>query len=87
RWDWTAPEQNKPLYEAVKAETAAAIGDAYTISDKMARYGKLDEIKAAAVEKLVAAEGEEGFSKDEVVEMIGELKYEVVRQRIIDGAP
>ncbi|MCA6064580.1 polyribonucleotide nucleotidyltransferase [Thalassolituus marinus] len=87
RWDWTAPEQNKPLYEAVKAETAAAIGDAYTISDKMARYGKLDEIKAAAVEKLVAAEGEEGFSKDEVVDMIGELKYEVVRQRVIDGAP
>ena len=86
-WDWTAPEQNKPLYEAVKAETAAAIGEAYTISDKMARYGKLDEIKAAAVAKLAAAEGEEGFTADEIADMIGELKYEVVRQRVIDGAP
>ena len=87
RWDWAAAEQNTALYEAVKAETAAAIGEAYTISDKMERYGKLDEIKAAAVEKLAAAEGEEGFSKDEIAEMIGELKYEVVRQRVIDGAP
>ncbi|WP_296980070.1 polyribonucleotide nucleotidyltransferase [Thalassolituus sp. UBA1505] len=87
RWDWAAAEQNTALYEAVKAETAAAIGEAYTISDKMERYGKLDEIKAAAVEKLAAAEGEEGFTKDEIAEMIGELKYEVVRQRVIDGAP
>ncbi|MAK90543.1 MAG: polyribonucleotide nucleotidyltransferase [Oleibacter sp.] len=87
RWDWAAAEKNTALYEAVKAETAAAIGEAYTISDKMERYGKLDEIKAAAVEKLAAAEGEEGFSKDEIAEMIGELKYEVVRQRVIDGAP
>ena len=87
RWDWAAEAQNTALYEAVKAETAAAIGEAYTISDKMERYSKLDEIKAAAVEKLAAAEGEEGFSADEIADMIGELKYEVVRQRVIDGAP
>ncbi|MAD44422.1 MAG: polyribonucleotide nucleotidyltransferase [Oceanospirillaceae bacterium] len=87
RWDWAAEAQNKPLYEAVKAEVAAAIGEAYTISDKMERYGKLDEIKAAAIEKLAAGEDEEGFSADEIADMIGELKYEVVRQRVIDGAP
>jgi len=87
KWDWAAEAQNTALYEAVKAEAAAAIGEAYTISDKLERYGKLDEIKAAVVEKLAAAEGEEGFSADEIAEMVGELKYEVVRQRVIDGAP
>ncbi|MGB1090511.1 MAG: polyribonucleotide nucleotidyltransferase, partial [Oceanobacter sp.] len=75
------------LYEAVKAEAAAGIGEAYTISDKMARYAKLDEVKSAAVEKLAAAEGEEGFSADEIAEMVGELKYEVVRNRVIEGQP
>ena len=87
RWDWTAEAKNMPLYDAVKAQTAAAISEAYTISDKMARYGKLDEIKKEAVAKLAAAEGEEGFSADEIADMIGELKYEIVRQRSVDGHP
>ncbi len=87
RWDWTAEAKNVALYDAVKAQAAAAISDAYTISDKMARYGKLDEIKKEAVAKLAAAEGEEGFSADEIADMIGELKYEIVRQRSVDGHP
>ena len=87
RWDWTAEARNEALYNAVKEEAAAGIGEAYTISDKMARYAKLDEVKKAAVEKLAAAEGEEGFSADEIAEMVGELKYEVVRNRVIEGQP
>ncbi|MEC8104850.1 MAG: polyribonucleotide nucleotidyltransferase [Pseudomonadota bacterium] len=87
RWDWTAEARNEALYNAVKEEAAAGIGEAYTISDKMARYAKLDEVKKAAVEKLAAAEGEEGFTADEIAEMVGELKYEVVRNRVIEGQP
>ncbi len=87
KWDWTAEARNEALYEAVKAEAAAGIAEAYTTSEKMARYAKLDEVKAAAVEKLAAAEGEEGFSADEIAEMVGELKYEVVRNRVIEGQP
>ncbi|MDP2608114.1 MULTISPECIES: polyribonucleotide nucleotidyltransferase [unclassified Oceanobacter] len=87
KWDWAAEAKNVELYEAVKAETAAAIGEAYTTSDKMERYGKLDAIKADAITKLAAAEGEEGFSADDIADMMGELKYEVVRKRIIDGEP
>jgi polyribonucleotide nucleotidyltransferase len=87
QWEWTAPEKNVPLYDAVKAEAAAGIADAYTTSDKMERYAKLDAVKNATVEKLAAGEGEEGFSADEIAEMVGELKYEVVRQRSVDGHP
>ncbi|MCY0966979.1 polyribonucleotide nucleotidyltransferase [Parathalassolituus penaei] len=86
-WNWSAAARNEALYNAVKAETAVAISEAYTISEKMARYSRLDEITSAAVEKLSAKDGEEGFSADDVSEMVGTLKYEVVRQRVIDGAP
>jgi polyribonucleotide nucleotidyltransferase len=87
KWDWQAEPRNETLYNAVKGEVFDALSEAYTISDKMARYGRIDEIKAAAVEKLAAAEGEEGPTADEVASMVGELKYEVVRQRVIDGQP
>jgi polyribonucleotide nucleotidyltransferase len=87
QWEWTAPAKNVPLYDAVKAEAAAGIADAYTTSDKMERYAKLDAVKNATVEKLAAAEGEEGFSAEEIADMVGTLKYEVVRQRSVDGHP
>ena len=87
QWEWTAPAKNVPLYDAVKAEAAAGIADAYTTSDKMERYAKLDAVKNATVEKLAAAEGEEGFSADEIADMVGTLKYEVFRQRSVDGHP
>ena len=87
KWDWQAEPRNETLYNAVKGEVFDALSEAYTISDKMARYGRIDEIKAAAVEKLAVAEGEEGPTADEVASMVGELKYEVVRQRVIDGQP
>jgi len=87
QWDWQAEARNEELYAAVKAEAAAGIGEAYSISDKMARYARIDEVKAATVEKLAAAEGEEGPTADEVAAMVGELKYEVVRNRVIDGQP
>jgi polyribonucleotide nucleotidyltransferase len=87
QWDWQPEARDEALYSAVKAEAAAGISEAYTISDKLARYGRIDEVKAAAVEKLAAAEGEEGYSADDVAAMVGELKYEVVRQRVIDGQP
>ena len=87
QWDWQAEARNEELYSAVKAEAAAGIGEAYSISDKMARYARIDEVKAATVEKLAASEGEEGPTADEVAAMVGELKYEVVRNRVIDGQP
>lgn len=86
-WDWQAPARNQALFSAVRAQAGSGISAAYTISDKMERYGKLDQVAAEAVEKLAAKEGEEGFSADEISEAIEALKYEIVRQRVIDGAP
>lgn len=87
RWDWAAEPRNEALYNAVKAETAEAISKAYTISEKLDRYNALDAVAAAAVEKLAAGEGEEGFSADEIKDAIETLKYEIVRQHIVEGQP
>lgn len=87
RWEWQAEPRNEALYSAVKAEAAEAISQAYTISEKLERYNKLDEVAAAAIEKLAAAEGVEGFSADEIKDTIETLKYEIVRQHIVDGLP
>ncbi|MEN9464137.1 MAG: hypothetical protein RL217_318 [Pseudomonadota bacterium] len=86
-WGWQAPARNQALFSAVRAQAGSGISAAYTISDKMERYGKLDQVAAEAVEKLAAKEGEEGFSADQISETIEALKYEIVRQRVIDGAP
>jgi polyribonucleotide nucleotidyltransferase len=86
-WGWQAPARNQALFSAVRAQAGSGISAAYTISDKMERYGKLDKVAAEAVEKLAAKEGEEGFSADQISETIEALKYEIVRQRVIDGAP
>src|SRR5690554_3478212 len=80
-WEWSAPESDKALYEAVKAETAEAISAAYTVSDKQERYNQLNEITANAVEKLAATEEKEGFDEGDIKDTIEELKYEIVRDR------
>ncbi|HEY9030441.1 MAG TPA: polyribonucleotide nucleotidyltransferase, partial [Kangiella sp.] len=86
KWDWTAPEKNVPLYDAVKSHSFAAIEDAYQIADKAERYNKISELQSVAVETL--AGDEEGQpSADDVKDMFHSIEKEVVRTRIISGKP
>lgn len=86
RWDWQPEPENTELLNAIKAEFAGAIEEAYGIRDKMARYERLGEVKAAAVEKL-AGEEEGQPSEDEVKKYFGKIEKSVVRQQVIDGKP
>jgi polyribonucleotide nucleotidyltransferase len=81
--------EDAALMAAVKAQCEAAIGDAYQIADKLARYGRLDAIVAEAKAALaVAAEGEQPrWSGDQVYGAIEQLKQSIVRSRILDGQP
>src|SRR5690606_3539241 len=47
KWDWQPPAQNTELLAKMRAELGDAVGQAYTISEKQARYARLDEIKQA----------------------------------------
>ncbi len=86
RWEWTAEAENTALLEAIRADFAAGIEEAYTIRDKMDRYARLGELKTAAVEKL-AGEEEGQPSEDEVKKYFGKVEKATVRQSVIDGKP
>jgi polyribonucleotide nucleotidyltransferase len=84
--EFASPTQDSELMAAVEALAEAAIGDAYKIADKMARYARVDEIVAEAKAKL--AEGEDAkWSGDQVYGAIEKLKKRIVRGRILAGEP
>ena len=49
-WDWTAPEKDLTLAEKVAAIAEQKIGDAYLITDKVARKEALGVAKEEVVE-------------------------------------
>jgi polyribonucleotide nucleotidyltransferase len=86
-WDWTAPEVNTALVDAVKAQSTADLTEAYQISDKQDRYSRVGEIRNAAVAALVPAEGESQFSADDVKGQFHKLEGDIVRERVLSGSP
>lgn len=86
-WDWKAPEPNKALQDAMAAACEAPLTEAFQIADKQQRYGRIDEVLSAAVEKLVAKEGEEGFTADQIKGEFKNVEKKIVRGSILDGKP
>ena len=84
-WEWSAPETDESLAAAVKAEAEAGLTDAYAIAEKQARYDRVGEVRDAVVEKLAAAEGEEGYSAADVKGAFSKLEKAIVRGRILAG--
>ncbi len=85
KWEWQAAEANTQLLGAVADGYKAALGEAYRITDKMERYGKVGVLRDQAVEQL-AGEGSE-FSAEEVRDVFSKLEKQIVRQRILNGEP
>jgi len=83
--EWTAPEENLALAEAVAKEGAEAIAAAYTVADKQDRYTLLSKVRTEIVDELVNDDADDGFSGDEVKGAIGKLEKKTVRSRIISG--
>jgi len=84
RWDWQAPEVNTELKAAVEAEAKAALGEAYRITEKAARYERVGEIREAVIAKL-AVEG--GPAPEDVKDIFKSVEKSIVRQRILAGEP
>jgi polyribonucleotide nucleotidyltransferase len=90
RWDWQPAQENVALKTAMADAFEAKVGDAYRITDKMARQDALSALKEEAVAQLAAAEGEEvegKFSKDDVKGAFAGLEKRVVRSRVVKGEP
>ena len=82
--EWTAPEENTALLDAVEKEGGDAIAAAYKVADKQDRYTLLGKVREEIVDK-VADDEKDGFSRDAVKGAIGKLEKKVVRSRIIAG--
>lgn len=83
RWDWEAAPENTALKDAMTSQFGDAIGEAYRITDKMARYDALGVVKENAVAALAPEGGE--TSAEEVKEMFKALESDTVRKRILNG--
>lgn len=84
-WDWQPAEENTELLGAVADNFKAAVGEAYRITDKAERYGRMGEIKEQAVTQL--ATEETGFDAGDISAAISKLEKNIVRQRILNGEP
>ncbi len=83
-WDWQAPAHDESAFNTVKAEAEAGFTEAYQITEKMARYGRLSEIRSDVIAKLC---GDDGLDEGTVREAMEKLEKQVVRGRIISGEP
>lgn len=82
-WDWVAPAVNETLKSAVESSFAESVREAYKITDKMARYTRLGELRQAAVAQISS----EDVSEDEVKGVFGKLEKQTVRQSVVAGEP
>ena len=83
--EWTAPEENTALADAVAKEGQEAITAAYKVADKQDRYTLLSKVRQEIIDKVADDEAGDGFSSAEVAGAIGKLEKKVVRGRILSG--
>ena len=84
-WDWSAPEKDPAIFDAVKAKALSGIEAAYKISDKLARQDALANVRNTTLETL-ALENDE-LPVDEITGAFAKIEKELVRGRIIAGEP
>jgi polyribonucleotide nucleotidyltransferase len=86
RWSWEAPADNADLASAVALHAHAAMGEAYSISEKQQRYARIGEIKAQTLATLAAGESPK-YTAEQVENALFKLESNIVRQRILNGEP
>ncbi|AOP41895.1 polyribonucleotide nucleotidyltransferase [Edwardsiella piscicida] len=85
RWEWHAPEVNVALQHRVAEMAEARLGEAYHITEKQARYAKVDEIKESVIADLLAED--DALDAGEISDILGALEKAVVRGRVLRGEP
>ena len=86
RWKWEPPADNADLASAVALHAHAAMGEAYSISEKQQRYARISEIKAQTIATLTTGESPK-FNEEQVDGALFKLESNIVRQRILNGEP
>ncbi|CAM3498911.1 Polyribonucleotide nucleotidyltransferase [Vibrio aerogenes CECT 7868] len=84
-WEWNAPEVDTDLKSAVAELAESRLVEAYQVTEKLARYEQVGQIKNDVVEVLLQRDDE--LDENDIRNMLGSLEKNVVRSRIISGAP
>ena len=85
KWDWAPEAENTALKDKVKALAEAEMTAAYQISDKLERKDAVTAATEKALEAILAEDEEQ--DKKEVLDLLHDLESDVVRSRILSGAP
>jgi len=83
RWEWQAEEQNVELKAKLKDAYEAKFIEAYQVTDKMARYARVSEIKSEAVAAVVNDE----VGAEEVRDLLNSIEKNAVRESVLSGQP
>ncbi len=86
RWEWQPPAADTALEQAVAARAEKALSEAYRITEKQLRYGRIADIKKEAIAALSAGEVPQ-WSAEAVKAALFKLESNIVRQRILAGEP
>jgi polyribonucleotide nucleotidyltransferase len=86
RWDWKPAEDSAELVALVKSAAEAKLREAYTITEKQARYARIGEVKAEVIAALTAGETPK-WTAEQVDDLLFKLESDIVRKRIIAGEP
>jgi len=82
KWEWKAADLSA-VREFVKPYEAK-IAEAYTLTDKQARYAKLGDVRKAVT---AARPADAAFTENQLKSEFHELEAKIVRNRILDGSP
>ena len=83
-WDWKADPDDQDLAKRVAEAATDGISEAYRIADKMARQGRIFEVRNETIETLSGAEDSQ-WGASEVVSAFSQLEKRIVRGWILDG--
>ena len=86
RWKWEPQSDSADLASAVALHAHAAVGQAYSISEKQQRYARIAEIKAQTVATLASGDSPK-YTAEQVEGALFKLESNIVRQRILNSEP
>ncbi len=85
RWNWKPPAENAELASALALHAQAALSQAYTLTEKLQRRTRIQEVKTQTLAAL-AGEGAK-WTEEQVESQLFRLESAIVRQRILNGEP
>ena len=85
-WDWQPPEKDTDLETEVNTRCGDLLREAYSITDKLSRKERVDEIQNEVIVALIQ-QYEDRWTDRKIGEVIKHLESEIVRGGIIAGEP